>query len=125
MQYNTYIMDHFNNPRNIGELHNADGVGEEGDPSCGDHVKVWIRVSSDYYIEDISYRCQGCPVAIALGSIMTEMAKSLYLDDAWEQITDEAILEQAGDIPEEKRHCSNLAAGALHKAIMNYVVKPI
>ena len=123
MEYSEMILDHFTNPRNIGEIPNADGIGVVGDPECGDHIKVWIKVAGDFHISDIRFKCKGCPAAIAMGSIMTEMAKGRHVDEVSEQVTDEAIEEQAGGLSDEKKHCSNLAAGALYKAIMNYALK--
>ena len=121
MDYSETILDHFQNPRNIGEIPDADGVGAVGDPSCGDYLKVWIKVSDDYHISDIRFKCKGCPAAIALGSIMTELAKGKHIDEVSETITDAAVEEAAGGLPDQKQHCSNLAAGALCQAIMNYV----
>lgn len=120
MEYSEKIMDHFKNPRNTGEIPDADGVGGIGDPSCGDYMKVWIKVSDDFHIEKITFKCKGCPAAIALGSIMTEMAAGKHIDEAAE-ITDRHIEKEAGALPEHKKHCSNIAAAALYKAIINYV----
>ena len=122
MDYSEALRDHFLNPRNVGEIADADGVGTVGDPTCGDSMKVWIKVK-DEHIVDIKFRCQGCPAAIATGSIMTTLAMGRHLDDAY-LITDEAIADALGGMPDSKQHCSNLGATALYRAIMNWVVSP-
>ena len=109
------------NPRNVGEIKDADGVGQIGDEECGDMVKVWIKVA-DALLVDIKYKVFGCPAAIAVCSMMTELAMGKHIDDAYE-ITDAQVAEALGGLPEQKYHCSNLAASALQKAIMNYVLK--
>ena len=121
MEYSDTILDHFKNPRNIGEIPDADGIGSIGDPGCGDHMTVWIKVSDDFRISDIKFKCKGCPAAIALGSIMTELALGKHVDEVSESITAQAVEEAAGKLPHEKSHCSNIAAAALYKAILNYV----
>ena len=121
--YPDRLKDHFRNPRNVGEIPDADGVGQAGDPDCGDMLKVWIKVR-DEHIVDIKFKCFGCPAAIASASVMTEIAKGKQLDDAAE-ISDETIARAIGDLPDEKLHCSNLGASGLHKAIMNYVVRSV
>jgi len=122
MEYGEKILDHFLHPRNVGEIPDADGVGEVGDPRCGDYMKVWIKVSEDFHISRIGFKCKGCPAAIALGSIMTELALGKHVDEAAE-IADRDIEEAAGELPEQKKHCSNIAAAALYKAIIDYVFK--
>jgi nitrogen fixation NifU-like protein len=119
--YHDTVMDHFINPRNVGVIEHADGVGEVGDPECGDYLRVYIRVA-DELIADIAFQCQGCPAAIACASATTEMARGMHVDDAWE-ITDEAVLERLGGLPEAKLHCSVLGPAALHEAIISYVVR--
>jgi len=109
------------NPRNVGEISDADGVGQIGDEECGDMVKVWIKVSNSH-LADVKYKVFGCPAAIAVCSMMTELAIGKHVDDAYE-ITDAQVAEALGGLPEQKYHCSNLAASALHKAIMNYALK--
>lgn len=122
MEYSDKIIGHFKNPRNAGEIQDADGTGRAGDPSCGDYMKVWIKVSDDFHIEDIKFKCKGCPAAVALGSIMTEMAAGKHIDAAAE-ITDWHIEQEAGELPESKKHCSNIAAAALYSAIVDYVTR--
>ena len=109
------------NPRNVGEISDADGVGTIGDEECGDMVKVWIKVTNAH-LADVKYKVFGCPAAIAVCSMMTELAMGKHVDDAYE-ITDAQVAKALGGLPEQKYHCSNLAASALQKAIMNYVLK--
>ena len=121
MIYTEKAMDHFMNPRNVGEIKDADGVGQIGDEECRDMVKVWIKVA-DVHLVDIKYKVFGCPAAIAVCSMMSEMAIGKHVDDAYE-ITDAQVAEALGGLPDQKYHCSNLAASALQKAIMNYTLK--
>jgi len=121
MQYSNKVIEHFMDPRNVGEIENADGSGEIGDLECGDVLKVWIKVS-DEHVVDIKYKVMGCPAAIAVCSMMTELAMGMHLDQACE-LTDDRITEALGGLPEMKLHCSNLAASALHEAILDYVLK--
>ena len=118
--YNEKLLDHFLHPRNVGEIEDADGVGQIGDSTCGDVVKVWIKVKEDR-IADVKFRVFGCPAAIATCSAMTELAMGKSLDEAAE-ITDEVVADAVGGLPPDKMHCSNLSAAALYEAIMNYVV---
>lgn len=121
MQYTNRLLDHFMNPRNAGEIRDADGIGTIGSEECGDVLRVWIKVA-DEHLADIKYKVFGCPAAIACCSMMSELAIGKHLDQAWE-LTDEQVAEALGGLPAHKHHCSNLAASALHKAIMNYVFK--
>jgi nitrogen fixation NifU-like protein len=116
--YTERVMDHFTNPRNMGEVEDADGVGEVGNPTCGDVMKITIRVV-DGRIADVKFKTLGCAAAIATSSITTEMAKGKTLDEAL-QITRKIVAEQLGGLPPNKMHCSNLAARGLHKAIADY-----
>jgi len=119
MEYSDKVLDHFSNPRNVGTLDDPDGVGEFGDPGCGDTFWVYIRVSGGR-ISDIRFQIQGCPSAIACGSALTEMAKGRTLDEAM-RIRNEDVLVALGGLPDPKEHCSNLGAEALHRAIYNYL----
>lgn len=121
--YNEKILDHFMNPRNLGVIEDADGIGVLGDPGCGDYIKVYIKVT-DEHISDIRFQIAGCPAAIACGSAMTELAKGKSIDEAAE-ICDADILEYLGGLPGEKAHCSNLGAGALQNAIIDYMIKSL
>lgn len=109
------------NPRNVGEISDADGFGSIGDEQCGDMVKVWIKVA-DAHLVDIKYKVFGCPAAIAVCSMMTELAMGKHVDDAY-KMTDAQVAEALGGLPAQKYHCSNLAASALQEAILNYVLK--
>lgn len=111
-------MDHFTNPRNVGEIPNADGIGEEGNPTCGDVMKISIKVE-DGRITDAKFRTFGCGAAIAVSSMVTEMVKGKTLDEAL-AITKEAVAAELGGLPPQKMHCSNLGADALRRAIEDY-----
>ena len=118
---NTYtekVMEHFKNPKNMGEMNDADGVGEVGNPSCGDVMRVFIKVK-DNCIADISFQTFGCVAAVATSSMVTELAKGKSLDDAM-KLTRADVAESLGGLPPIKLHCSNLAADALHAAITDY-----
>ncbi|MDD2443061.1 MAG: Fe-S cluster assembly scaffold protein NifU [Desulfotomaculaceae bacterium] len=116
--YSEKVMDHFENPRNVGEIPGADGIGDVGNPTCGDTTKVFIKVENNV-IKDIKFKTFGCAAAIASSSMLTEMAKGKTLEDAL-QITDEAVAEMLDGLPPQKMHCSNMAADAMHKAIEDY-----
>ena len=116
--YSEKVMEHFRNPRNVGEIDNADGVGEVGNPSCGDIMKIFLKVKGDV-IEDIKFQTFGCGSAIATSSMVTEMAKGKTLAEA-EKVTNTAVAEALDGLPAVKMHCSNLAADALHAAIKDY-----
>lgn len=116
--YTEKVMDHFSNPRNVGEIENADGVGEVGNASCGDIMKIFLKVD-DGVITDIKFKTFGCGAAIATSSMVTEMAMGKTLDEAL-QLTNAAVAEALDGLPAQKMHCSNLAADALHEAIKNY-----
>ena len=113
--YTEKVMDHFSNPRNIGEIENADGVGEVGNPVCGDMMSFYINVE-DNKIADIKFKTFGCVAAIAVSSMVTEMAMGKTLDEA-KKITKKSVAESLDGLPKEKMHCSNLGADALAKAI--------
>lgn len=126
--YNEKVMEHFKNPRNVGELENPDGIGEVGNPVCGDLMTINIKVK-DNVIEDIKFKTFGCGSAIAVSSMVTEMAKGKTLEEAL-KITNQMVAEELGGLPKHKMHCSNLGADALHKAIEDYMnkqkgIKPI
>jgi len=118
MAYSDKVMDHFENPRNVGEVANADGTGEVGNPTCGDMMKITIKVEDDR-IADIRFKTLGCGAAIATSSIMTEMAKGKSLTEAL-TITRNQVAEALDGLPPEKMHCSNLAADGLRAAIEDY-----
>ena len=114
-------MEHFKNPRNMGEMEDADAVGEVGNPVCGDLMYIYIKVKDDK-IDDITFQTFGCGAAIATSSMVTEMAKGKTLDEALE-ITRNDVADALDGLPPIKMHCSNLAADGLHKAIENYRAK--
>ncbi|MCX5780885.1 MAG: Fe-S cluster assembly scaffold protein NifU [Firmicutes bacterium] len=118
MEYSKKVMDHFMNPRNVGTLEHVNGVGEVGNPTCGDIMHIEIEVKDDK-IEDIKFRTFGCAAAIATSSMVTEMVKGKTLEEA-EKITNRTVAEALDGLPPVKMHCSNLAADALHEAIINY-----
>jgi nitrogen fixation NifU-like protein len=117
-QYNEKVMEHFLNPRNVGEIEDPDGVGEVGNPVCGDMMTFMIKVEKDR-IEDVRFKTFGCGAAIAVSSMVSEMAKGKTLDEAM-KITNAMVAEELGGLPKNKLHCSNLGADALHKAIEDY-----
>jgi nitrogen fixation NifU-like protein len=119
-QYSETVMDHFMNPRNVGEIENPDGVGEVGNPVCGDMMTFYIKVGGDGLLSDVKFKTFGCGAAIAVSSMVSEMAIGKTLDEAM-QITREGVAEQLGGLPANKMHCSNLGADALHKAIQDYL----
>ncbi|CEP66213.1 NIF system FeS cluster assembly, NifU,N-terminal [Moorella glycerini] len=116
--YGELLLDHFLNPRNVGSIKDADGIGTIGDPGCGDYLCVYIKVQ-DNRLVDVKFQVYGCPAAIATSSILTEMAKGKTLEEGL-QITDADVAAAIGGLPEIKLHCSNLGASALHEAILNY-----
>lgn len=116
--YSDKVMDHFTNPRNVGELADANGVGEVGNARCGDIMKIWIKVENEV-ISDIKFKTFGCGAAIATTSVITEMAMGKTLIEA-EEITNQSVAEELEGLPPLKMHCSNLAADALKAAIDNY-----
>ncbi|MEK9155805.1 MAG: iron-sulfur cluster assembly scaffold protein [Patescibacteria group bacterium] len=144
-QYSKTVLEHFYNPRNVGEIADADGVGEVGNLRCGDVMYVYIKVerrkakgengarglspkgtvpgfAEEEYIKDIKFKTLGCAAAIASTSIMTEMVRGMSLDEAM-RITRDDINDALGILPKQKYHCSILSADGIHKAIENYRAK--
>jgi nitrogen fixation NifU-like protein len=120
--YSEKVMDHFTHPRNVGEIENADGIGEEGNPVCGDMMTFYIKVK-DNRLEDVKFKTFGCGAAIAVSSMVSEMAKGKTLEEAL-KITPALVATELEGLPKNKYHCSNLGAQALHKAIQDYLSKP-
>jgi nitrogen fixation NifU-like protein len=116
--YTEKVMDHFKNPRNMGEIPDADGVGTVGNPVCGDMMTIYIKVKGNR-IEDIKFKTFGCGAAVATSSMVTEIAKGKTLEEAM-KITRASVADSLGGLPPVKMHCSNLAADALHAAIEDY-----
>lgn len=121
VMYSKKVMEHFMSPRNVGEIKNADGIGEVGNPVCGDMMTFYIKVK-DNKIDDVKFKTFGCGAAIAVSSMVSEMAKGETLDEAL-KISNKNVAKELGGLPKNKLHCSNLGADALHKAIENYKEK--
>lgn len=118
MIYTEKVMEHFQNPRNVGVIKDADGVGEVGNPVCGDMMTFYIKVK-DNRLVDIKFQTFGCGAAIAVSSMVSEMAMGKTIEEAL-KISNKTVAEELGGLPKNKLHCSNLGADALHKAIENY-----
>ncbi|MGQ9631162.1 MAG: Fe-S cluster assembly scaffold protein NifU [bacterium] len=118
--YSEKVIEHFRNPRNVGEIPDADGVGEVGNPICGDIMKMWIKVNDEGIITDVKFKTFGCGAAIAASSISTELIIGKHIDEA-RKITNKAIAEELGGLPPQKIHCSILASDALAAAIEDYL----
>jgi nitrogen fixation NifU-like protein len=116
--YSPVVMEHFNNPRNAGVMEEPDGVGEVGNPACGDMMTFYIKVEDDTIV-DVKFQTFGCVAAIAVSSMVSEMAKGKKLAEA-KRITNKLVAETLGGLPQNKLHCSNLGADALALAIDNY-----
>lgn len=121
MLYSEKVMDHFSNPRNIGEIPDADGVGEVGNAKCGDIMKMFIKVK-DGRIEDVKFKTFGCGAAIATSSIATEMIKGATIEDAL-KLTNKAVVEALDGLPPAKLHCSVLAEEAIKTALADYYTR--
>ena len=119
--YSQTVMDHFKSPRNVGVIEGADGVGEVGNPVCGDMMTFYIKVK-DNVIADVKFQTFGCGAAIAVSSMVSEMAKGKTLEEAV-KITPGLVAQELGGLPKNKYHCSNLGAQALQKAIRDYAKK--
>jgi len=119
--YSEKVMDHFMNPRNVGEISDADGVGTVGNPVCGDMMAFSIKVENGH-LSDVKFKTFGCGAAIAVSSIVTEMAKGMSLEEA-KKLTRSKVAEELDGLPPNKMHCSNLGAEALQKAIEDYESK--
>ena len=121
--YNDTVMDHFSNPRNVGEMGEGsyDGFSLFGDPECGDQMKLWIKVVKDKIV-DIKFKCFGCPGAIATSSMATVLARGRSIEEA-KRLTDDDVVEALEGIPDHKKHCSLMGIGALHVAIEDYEQK--
>ena len=121
MAYSEKVMDHFTNPRNVGEIENADGVGEVGNPKCGDIMRMYIKIDGDT-ISDVKFKTFGCGAAIATSSMATELIKGKKIEDAL-KLTNKAVMEALDGLPAVKIHCSVLAEQAIKAAISDYYKK--
>lgn len=121
MNYSPLVMEHFTNPRNVGEIENADGVGEVGNAKCGDIMKIYLKIE-DSIITDVKFKTFGCASAIATSSIATELIKGKPVSEALE-ITNKAVVEALGGLPAVKIHCSVLAEEAVKAAVKDYYDK--
>jgi nitrogen fixation NifU-like protein len=119
LRYSEQVLDHFTNPRNVGVIPDANGVGRKGNPVCGDVMEIFVKVNGEEIIEDIKFRTFGCGAAVATSSITTEMVKGKPISEA-RKITKQAIAEALGGLPPIKIHCSVLAADALNDALDDY-----
>jgi len=119
--YSDQVMDHFMNPRNVGEIENPDGVGEVGNAKCGDIMKVFLKIENDIIV-DVKFKTFGCGAAIATSSMSTEMIKGKSVDEAL-ALTNKAVAEALGGLPPVKMHCSVLAEHAIKAAIEDYKKK--
>ena len=119
--YSEKVMEHFMNPRNVGEIEDADGIGEVGNPVCGDMMTFYIKVK-DNHLRDVKFKTFGCGAAIAVSSMVSEMAMGKTLEET-RKITPASVAKELEGLPKNKHHCSNLGAQALNKAIDNYLKK--
>lgn len=122
MQYSEKVLDHFTNPRNVGDLADANGIGEVGNAKCGDIMKMYLKVSDAGIIEDVKFKTFGCGAAIATSSMATELVKGKSIEDAL-KLTNQAVAEALDGLPPVKMHCSVLAEEALQSAIADYYRK--
>ncbi len=116
--YNQKVVEHFTNPRNIGEIPDANGVGTYGDPDCGDHLKIFIKVNRDI-ITEVKFKIFGCSTLIATTSMLTEMAQGKRLQEA-KEISGEDIVNELGGLPQDKAHCARLSVSAFYFALQDY-----
>lgn len=122
MAYSQKVMDHFSNPRNVGEIPDANGVGEVGNPVCGDIMKMYLKINDDEIIEDVKFKTFGCGAAVATSSIATELIKGKSVKDAL-KLTNKAVVEALDGLPPVKLHCSVLAEQAVKKALSDYYTR--
>lgn len=120
--YSDKVMDHFQNPRNVGEIENASGTGTVGNAKCGDIMRIYLDIDENQIIRDVKFKTFGCGAAVATSSIATEMVKGRSIQDAM-QITNKAVMEALDGLPPVKVHCSLLAEEAIHAALWDYAEK--
>ena len=122
MKYSEKVMDHFTNPRNVGEIENADGVGVVGNAKCGDIMKMYLKIDENQVITDCKFKTFGCGAAIATSSMATELVKGHTVDEAL-KLTNNAVVEALDGLPAVKVHCSVLAEEAIKSAVADYYTK--
>lgn len=120
--YSEEVMDHFTNPRNVGEIENASGIGTVGNAKCGDIMRIFLDIDEDHVIRDVKFKTFGCGAAVASSSMATEMVKGKTIEEAL-QITNKAVTKALGGLPQVKLHCSLLAEQAIHAALWDYAEK--
>lgn len=120
--YSEKVMDHFSNPRNVGEIENASGVGTVGNAKCGDIMRIYLDINNDGIIEDVKFKTFGCGAAVATSSMATELVKGKTVQDAL-TVTNKAVMEALDGLPKQKIHCSLLAEEAIHAALWDYATK--
>jgi len=120
--YSNKVMEHFASPRNVGEIADANAIGEVGNAKCGDIMKIYLKISDDGIIEDVKFKTFGCGAAIATSSMATELIAGKTVDEAL-QVTNITVADALDGLPPEKMHCSNLAQEAIRSAIANYYVR--
>lgn len=120
--YSDKVMDHFTNPRNVGELENASGVGTVGNAKCGDIMRIYLDIDENHVIRDVKFKTFGCGAAIATSSMATELVKGKTIEEALE-ITNKTVMEALDGLPPVKVHCSLLAEEAIHAALWDYATK--
>lgn len=120
--YSDEVMDHFTNPRNVGEIENASGVGTVGNAKCGDIMRIFLDIDDDHIIRDVKFKTFGCGAAVASSSMATDMVKGKTIDEAL-QITNKAVTKALGGLPQVKLHCSLLAEQAIRAALWDYAHK--
>ena len=121
MMYSDKVWDHFTNPRNVGEIADADGIGEVGNATCGDIMKIYLKINGDI-ITDVKFKTFGCGAAVATSSMATELVKGKTIQEALE-VTNKAVMEALDGLPPVKVHCSLLAEEAIHAALWDYAEK--
>lgn len=120
--YSEKVMDHFKNPRNVGEIENASGVGTVGNAKCGDIMRIFLDIDGDGVIQDVKFKTFGCGAAVATSSMATELVKGKTVEEAL-QVTNKAVMEALDGLPPVKVHCSLLAEEAIHAALWDYAEK--
>ena len=120
--YSEKVMDHFQNPRNVGEIENASGVGTVGNAKCGDIMRIFLDIDEEGIIRDVKFKTFGCGAAVATSSMATELVKGKTVSEAM-QVTNKAVMEALDGLPPVKVHCSLLAEEAIHAALWDYAVK--